>query len=266
MFPDEFSPTANIKSKDDLEELRLKSACWSSPGQIPWRFSLWKVSRVNEQIVWNTSECCQVMCWQLRLTVIAHHWSFWPVPFSPPSLAATPTPDTRSLGGLPVPFLEDSLNIHYNFSDRTLTVSLNLVIRFFFFFFFLIRSFTLHAVLKSYSWTSCTFPVGHLDLLQTIAYVEATFEASDFRHDRSHWSGCLGFVSSFVHLLFGLQYLFSVFQKSFVYILPLCVIWRGNFLLFVHLLLGLHSSGIGCKTFFFWWFLLIFILDWGKYG
>lgn len=120
-----------------------------------------------------------------------------------------------------------------------------------FFFFFLIRSFTLHAVLKSYSWTSCTFPVGHLDLLQTIAYVEATFEASDFRHDRSHWSGCLGFVSSFVHLLFGLQYLFSVFQKSFVYILPLCVIWRGNFLLFVHLLLGLHSSGIGCKTFFF---------------
>lgn len=172
-------------------------------------------------------------------------------PFLTSVLAATPTPDTRSLGGLPVPFLEDSLNIHYNFSDRTLTVSLNLVIRFFFFFFFLIRSFTLHAVLKSYSWTSCTFPVGHLDLLQTIAYVEATFEASDFRHDRSHWSGCLGFVSSFVHLLFGLQYLFSVFQKSFVYILPLCVIWRGNFLLFVHLLLGLHSSGIGCKTFFF---------------
>lgn len=69
--------------------------------------------------------------------------------------------------------------------------------------------------------------MGHPVLLETAAHVEAPFEAHDLRHDNLaliRLAICLGFVSSFVCLLFGFQYLFCMFQKGFVYILPLCVI------------------------------------------
>lgn len=70
-------------------------------------------------------------------------------------------------------------------------------------------------------------------------HIQSHFEAYDLRHDNRaliKLAICLGFVSFFVPLLSAFQYLFSVFQKSFVYLLPLCVIWLGSFLLSVLLL------------------------------
>jgi hypothetical protein len=67
--------------------------------------------------------------------------------------------------------------------------------------------------------------------------VEATVAIQDVIHDNRaliRVAICLGFVSSFVHLLSGFQYLFSAFQKSFAYLLPFFVIWLGSFVLFVH--------------------------------
>lgn len=94
--------------------------------------------------------------------------------------------------------------------------------------------------------------MGHLARLETAAQAEAPFEAHDLRHDNLaliRLAICLGFVSSFVHLLFGFQYLFSVFQKGFVYILPFCVILQGGFgFVFISCSNSFHRSGVCCKT------------------
>lgn len=184
--------------------------------------------------------------------MIAGHWSFLPVPFS--SLISchhSRQHSKKNSGRNAVPCLEDNLSDHYSFSDRMLIMSLNFFSLFNKVLLF-IRFFILHAVLKSCLWSSGISLLGHLTLLQVAAHVEDTFKAQDFRHDNRALimlAICFGFVSSFVRLLSGFQYLFNVFQKSFVYLLPLCVILQGNFLLFVHSCSNSHHrSGIWYKT------------------
>lgn len=175
------------------------------------------------------------MCRQLGLTVVVHHWSFLTCPLL--CLLPPPLPQQQKSGRIACSLFRGQLECSLQFfRQKTDKVSFNLVIRFSFF----IGFFTLCAVLKSYLWTGCTSLIGHLAPLQTAAHVEATFKAHDFRHDNSaliRLAIYLGFVISFVHLLLCFQYLFSVFQKSFVYILPLFVTLQGSFLFFVHLLL-----------------------------
>lgn len=49
----------------------------------------------------------------------------WPRVIPDPSPSHLhPSPNKKNLGGMPVLFGEDNLNIHDSFSDRTLTVSL----------------------------------------------------------------------------------------------------------------------------------------------
>ena len=200
---------------------------------------------MSGRVVWNASVCCPEVCWQLGLTVLAGHGSLLTRPLLTSVLCCHPFPQQRESGRHAYSLLREQLEYSLQlFRQNIDIVSLNSVLSF-------IGFFTLHAVLKSYSWASCTSLTGHLVQLQTVAHLEAAFEAHDFRYDNSallRLAVCLGFVSSFVHVLCGFRYLFSVFQKTFVYVLPLCVILQGNFLPFVCLLLIFHRSGIWCKT------------------
>lgn len=167
--------------------------------------------------------CADSWAWQWLLTT-GHSW---PVPFSPLSPATTPPPATKIWEECLFCFQRRTWMFPTVFQTECWQCLFELTNKVFFF----IGFFTLHAVLKSSLWTGSTSLTSHLAPLQAAAHVEATFEVHGFRHDNLaliRLAICLEFVSSFVHLLLGFQYLFSVFQKSFVYILPLCVILQGN--------------------------------------
>lgn len=176
--------------------------------------------------------CADSWAWQWWLTT-GHSW---PVPFSPLSPVTTPPPTTKIWEECLFSFQRTTWMFPTVFQTECWQCLFELTHKVFSF----IGLFTLHTVLKSSLWTGCTSRTSHLAPLQAAAHVEATFEAHNFRHDYSaliRLAICLEFVSSFVHLLLGFQYLFSVFQKGFVFVLPLCVILQGSSLLFVHLLL-----------------------------